>query len=456
MPSNVNAVSPNSLGVQKIISKDREAPRATLALALLVTPSGSGSDQLTSTEHKMENDEKAGCTPNNFAEEGLRSDSGGNNNSFEGCEEAGNPVGPHSEGLELNFACAKEKNRQAQRRFRERQKTLVDSLKELVVALVSQVSERDSLMEKLREENRNLESRLLAAASAPPQVNNHLGPLMFNPGNNDANARQQQLSLLQLLTQSTDQRTAAQKPHGQVMTGQGQLLPGQGQLQLNGQGQLQLHEQGQLQLNGQGQLQLNGQGQLQLHEQGQLQLNGQGGVSSMQLNGQGGVSSMQLNGQGRVSSMQLNGQGGVSSMQLNGQGRVSSMQLNGQGGVSSMQLNGLGGVSSMQLNGQGGISSMQLDGLGGVSSMLGMHNLNSLHMPGAPRSNLMPIQLGNRLGQGTVFVPADANQAGVIQMGSSGLGVDHSNTAQQLLQLQSGMYGQLEGKLMHVLPPGYK
>jgi len=52
--------------------------------------------------------------------------------------------------------CAKEKNRQAQRRFRERQKCLIQTLKERQEGLLKQVEEQRHQIETLEKENQVL------------------------------------------------------------------------------------------------------------------------------------------------------------------------------------------------------------------------------------------------------------------------------------------------------------
>eukprot|EP00798_Chlamydomonas_sp_ICE-L_P003970 gene3970-14052_t len=238
MSSNMNAVASNPLGVQKVICKDRVANKTPV---LAVTSAGSGSDQPASSGVMVENDAvelqhgrntlSVLLPAPNRGDDVLRRDSDGEKSSSRGCEGTGNPADSKMEGLELSNTCAKEKNRQAQRRFRERQKTLVDALKERMVALVAQVSERDAQIEKLREENKNMELRLIAASAAPGPMNNQLAPMMLNAGNNVSNRHtQQHMGLLQLLAQSADQRFAAQNPVGQMISGQRGVSPVMGMM----------------------------------------------------------------------------------------------------------------------------------------------------------------------------------------------------------------------------------
>jgi hypothetical protein len=69
--------------------------------------------------------------------------------------------------------CSKEKNRQAQRRFRERQKTLIGDLRENVRLLHSEVESQSKQIFVLQEENRLLKvllgDRQVMAAGQPPQ-----------------------------------------------------------------------------------------------------------------------------------------------------------------------------------------------------------------------------------------------------------------------------------------------
>ncbi|KAK9841563.1 hypothetical protein WJX74_007963 [Apatococcus lobatus] len=74
------------------------------------------------------------------------------------------PQHSSSEWLASGLKCAKEKNRAAQRRFRERQKGLIAAVKARADVLAKQVEEQKKTIEDLRNDNKTLQGLLKAKA----------------------------------------------------------------------------------------------------------------------------------------------------------------------------------------------------------------------------------------------------------------------------------------------------
>lgn len=87
---------------------------------------------------------------------------------------------------------AKEKNRQAQRRFRERQKGLITALKDRAHTLDKRVEEQAQIIHTLKEEN-NMLKLLLAEKAYAPQLMQHpqlQQPSLPQPGVQHSNSSQ--------------------------------------------------------------------------------------------------------------------------------------------------------------------------------------------------------------------------------------------------------------------------
>ena len=118
----------------------------------------------------------------------------------------GDEQGPSGSRLQVPlYKNAKEKNRQAQRRFRERQKGLITALKDRAHNLDKRVEEQAQIIHTLKEEN-NMLKLLLAEKAYAPQ-------LMQQPQLQQPTLAQQGLPPPGLSQPGLQQSTGSQKLH---------------------------------------------------------------------------------------------------------------------------------------------------------------------------------------------------------------------------------------------------